>query len=57
LCGHIYSIERCLEKGLESKKKWCEIVPAECDKMCLRTGTCSRKGREPKKKDRNENQH
>jgi len=39
------------------KKKWCEIVPAECDKKCLRTGTCSRKGREPKKKDKNENSH
>jgi hypothetical protein len=54
LCGRIFSIERCLEKGLESKKTWCEIVPAECDKKCLRTGVCSRKGREPKKKDKDE---
>jgi len=26
------------------KKKWCEISPVECDKKCLKTRVCSRKG-------------
>jgi len=58
LYGHICSIEKCLEKGLESKKIWCDISPAECDKKCLRSGVCSLKGKEPKKRDlRDENQY
>jgi hypothetical protein len=46
-----------LEKRSKESKTWCEIVPAECDKKCLKTGICSRKGETPKKKDKDENQY
>ena len=44
-----------IEKSKTSNNtKWCKIDPTKCDKKCLMTGVCSRKGKEPRKKNKDE---